>query len=196
MDKIVVLDFGGQYAHLIANRIRRLGVYSEIKDGDVSVDELRDYKGIILSGGPASVRGEGSIKCDRRLFELDVPVLGICYGHQLMAYMLGGEVEEGHVSEYGHTEVIFTEKKGAFEGLDDEETVWMSHFDQVVKVPEGFEVVAKTDDCPIAATANYEKNFYTLQFHPEVTHTPHGRIILENFVNLTGANVNGALIDI
>ncbi len=187
MDKIVVLDFGGQYAHLIANRIRRLGVYSEIKDGDAPVDELRDYKGIILSGGPASVNAPDSVKCDPGLYELGVPVLGICYGHQLTAHTLGGEIDKGNVREYGSATVKFSERKAIFEGIGESEDAWMSHFDQVVKAPEGFEVFASTEDCPIAGMANYEKNIFTVQFHPEVTHTPCGRQILENFVILTGA---------
>lgn len=187
MDKIVVLDFGGQYSHLIANRIRRMGVYSEIVDGETPASELKDYKGIILSGGPASVRNAESVKCDQRIFELNVPILGICYGHQLIAHSLGGEVQQGHVSEYGETNVTFMDKPGVFATIKDEETVWMSHFDQVVMPPEGFEVVAKTDDCPIAAMADNKRQIYTLQFHPEVTHTPCGRIILENFVNITQA---------
>lgn len=187
MDKIAVLDYGGQYAHLIANRIRRLGVYSEILDGAVDVDKLRDYKGIIMSGGPASVTAPDSVKCDPGLFELGVPVLAICYGHQLVAHFLGGVVEKGGVREYGAASVRFSEKKGILEGIEDVEDVWMSHFDQVVKAPEGFKVVASTEDCPVAGMANYEKNIYGIQFHPEVTHTPCGNLILENFVNLTGA---------
>lgn len=187
MDKIAVLDFGGQYAHLIANRIRRLGVYSEILDGDVSVEKLRDYKGIILSGGPASIRDEDSIKCDARIFELGVPVMGICYGHQLTASLLGGEVEPGKVREYGPAIVNFENKKGVFEGIQDNENVWMSHFDQVVSLPEGFEEVGKTSDTPIAAMADFDRKIFCMQFHPEVTHTPCGKIILDNFVNITGA---------
>lgn len=187
MDKIVVLDFGGQYAHLIANRIRRLGVFSEIKEGDVSALELKDYKGIIMSGGPASVSASDSVKCDPAVFELGIPILGICYGHQLVAHFLGGEVNKGQVSEYGQAKVKFLKREGVFEGVGEEESVWMSHFDQVVKAPEGFEIVASTSDCPIAAMMNKEKRIYTLQFHPEVTHTPCGMGILENFVRLTGA---------
>lgn len=187
MDKIVVLDFGGQYAHLIANRIRRLGVFSEIKEGDVSALELRGYKGIIMSGGPASVSASDSVKCDPAVFELGIPILGICYGHQLVGHFLGGEVKKGQVSEYGQAKVQFLKREGVFEGVGEEESVWMSHFDQVVKAPEGFEIVASTSDCPIAAMMNKEKRIYTLQFHPEVTHTPCGMGILENFVKLTGA---------
>ncbi|MFH1533521.1 MAG: glutamine-hydrolyzing GMP synthase [Nitrospirota bacterium] len=201
MDKIVVLDFGGQYAHLIANRIRRLGVYSEIKDGNVSVDELRDYKGIILSGGPASCLKPESVKCDPGIYELGVPVLGICYGHQLTAYTLeGGVVEGGATQEYGSATATFANKKGIFEGVEDSEQVWMSHFDNVMKVPDGFEIIASTDDCQIAAMANFDRNIFSVQFHPEVTHTPCGRLILENFVILTDAkrewNIDSYIQDI
>ncbi len=187
MDKIVVLDFGGQYAHLIANRIRRLGVYSEIKDGDVKASSLSEYKGIILSGGPTSVSSSDSVKCDPAIFELGVPILAICYGHQLTAHVLGGVVEGSEVREYGSATVEFLQKKAIFQSVGDSENVWMSHFDQVVKVPSGFEVVASTSDCPIAAMADYDKNIYSVQFHPEVTHTPCGQMILDNFVVVTEA---------
>ncbi len=187
MDKIAVLDFGGQYAHLIANRIRRMGVYSEILDGATEVKNLLDYKGLILSGGPASVSATDSVKCDPGIFEMGIPILGICYGHQLAAYSLGGKVEKGHVREYGPATINFAEKKAIFEGVEDSELVWMSHFDQVVSLPSGFEVVGSTSDSPIAAMANYEKDIYCIQFHPEVTHTACGNMILDNFVNVTGA---------
>ncbi|MBD3329943.1 glutamine-hydrolyzing GMP synthase [Candidatus Peregrinibacteria bacterium] len=188
MDKIVILDFGGQYAHLIANRIRRIGVYSEILDPETSADELKEYKGIILSGGPASVSADDSPKCDPEIFNLGVPVLGICYGHQMTAHLLGGSVKPGETQEYGQAEVEFLERKGIFEDINEKETAWMSHFDQVEKLPEGFSVVAKTDDCPVAAMADYKRNIYTLQFHPEVTHTPCGMKILKKFVEITGAS--------
>ncbi len=187
MDKIVVLDFGGQYAHLIANRIRRLGVYSEIKDGDVGADELSEYKGIILSGGPSSVHAEDGFRCDPKIFDLGIPILGICYGHQLIAHTLGGKVEKGRVREYGSATVDILKKIGILEGVEDRENVWMSHFDQVVEAPDGFEVIASTDDCPIAATVNFDRQIYSLQFHPEVTHTPCGMGVLRNFVAVTGA---------
>lgn len=187
MDKIVVLDFGGQYAHLIANKIRRLGVYCEIKDGAVLKDELLEYKGIILSGGPASVRGKDSLLCDPGIFNLGVPILGICYGHQLVAHTLGGRVDRGDVREYGRASIHFSERKGIFEDLDESEDVWMSHFDQVVEAPPEFKVVGSTDDCEIAAMVNYEKNIYGIQFHPEVVHTPCGMRVLESFVELTNA---------
>ncbi len=172
---------------MIANRIRRLGVYSEIFDGETPASKLLDYKGIILSGGPSSVREKNATKCDLGIFELGVPILGICYGHQLIAYSLGGEVEKGAVREYGPATVNFSETKSIFEGQSDIEQVWMSHFDQVMKVPDDFFVVGSTEDCPIAAMANYEKNIFGIQFHAEVTHTPNGKLILENFVNLTNA---------
>ena len=187
MDKIAVLDFGGQYAHLIANRVRRLGVYSDIYDGETPASKLHEYKGIILSGGPQSVHAEGGLKCDALIFDLGVPVLGICYGHQLIAHMLGGTVELGKVREYGKSVVKILNKDGLFDGLDDEEVAWMSHFDQVAKAPNGFEILAKTGDCPIAAMADVKKNIYGIQFHPEVTHTACGIKILEKFVELTKA---------
>ena len=187
MDKIAVLDFGGQYAHLIANRIRRLGVYSEILDGAVDAKKLVEFSGIILSGGPASVMAPDSVKCDLGIFEMGIPILAICYGHQLVAYSLGGEVEKGQVREYGSAVVHFEKREGVFEDVDEDENVWMSHFDQVARMPEGFELIASTDDCPIAAMANFKKNIFCLQFHPEVTHTPCGMKVLESFVEITGA---------
>ncbi len=187
MDKIAVLDFGGQYAHLIANRVRRLGVFSEIYEGAVDSELLKDFKGIILSGGPASVHKDDSLKCDPKVFDLGIPIMGICYGHQLIAHSLKGKVEPGKVSEYGHAKVDIQNKVGPFRDMEDVEDVWMSHFDQVSELPEGFVLVGSTKDCAISAMANEEKNFYSMQFHPEVTHTACGMKILENFVNLTGA---------
>lgn len=187
MHKIAVLDFGGQYAHLIANRVRRLGVYSEILDGECSKEDLAGYKGVILSGGPSSVNAEVGPKCDTGIFDVGVPILGICYGHQLTAWALGGKVEKGHVREYGQAQVRFSNLSGIFEGVKESEPVWMSHFDQVVEVPSGFEIVASTEDCPIAAMVNNERKIYCIQFHPEVTHTPCGMTILENFIKETGA---------
>lgn len=190
MDKIVVLDFGGQYAHLIANRVRRLGVYSEIMDGETKAIDLKGYKGIIMSGGPASVTAKDSVKCDPAIFKLGIPVFGICYGHQLMALFLGGEVGKGKVREYGPAIIKFTEKKEIFKDVKTSESVWMSHFDQVIKAPKGFKIIGASKDCPIAAMANYEKNLFGIQFHPEVTHTPCGMTLLENFIKKTGAKRN------
>lgn len=179
---IAVLDFGGQYAHLIANRVRRLGVYSEILDAEVSVDELKGYKGIILSGGPQSVYDEASPKCDPKLFELGVPVLGICYGHQLMQHILGGKVISGKTKEYGMAELNILKNDGLFTGVPEKMRAWMSHFDLVGDVAPGFEIMASTVDCPTAAVANLEKNYYGIQFHTEVTHTENGNDILKNFL--------------
>ena len=193
MDKIAVLDFGGQYAHLIANRVRRIGVYSDIFDGEVSASELRDggYKGLILSGGPQSVHEEGSLTADAGIFELGIPVLGICYGHQVIASLLGGRVDRGKVREYGLAKVsVMAGGSGTgkiLNGLMNEEQAWMSHFDQVVEAPEGFEVIAETSDCPIAGMANDDRRIYSVQFHPEVTHTPNGMKVLENFINICDA---------
>lgn len=187
MDKIAVLDFGGQYAHLIANRIRRLGVFSEILDGETVAENLKGYKGIVLSGGPASVMAKDSVKCDPRIFSLGIAVLGICYGHQLMGYFLGGAVAKGTVREYGPAVVKFSEKKGIFKDVGAVENVWMSHFDQVVKAPAGFKIVGASGDCPIAAMADYRRNLFGIQFHAEVTHTPCGMKILDNFIEATRA---------
>lgn len=206
MDKIAVLDFGGQYAHLIANRIRRLGVYSDIFDGEVSASVLREggYKGVILSGGPQSVHESGSLQADGGIFELGIPVLGICYGHQLLAHMLGGRVDRGVVREYGHANVkVLMKDGGIFKGwgngsgsvgtVPPERDVWMSHFDQVVEMPKGFVLTAETADCPIAGMFDESRKFYGIQFHPEVTHTQDGMKILENFVEICGAKKEWSL---
>lgn len=187
MDKIAVLDFGGQYAHLIANRVRRLGVYSEILDSDTPVDKLKEYKGIIMSGGPNSVYAVGAPTCDPQLFYIGVPILGICYGLQLMVHKRGGKVAQGEIKEYGLASVHFDKALGIFKGLMSNETVWMSHGDEVKELPEGMEVVGSSTDCKFAAIADPKLKIYGVQFHPEVTHTTHGMTILENFVNETGA---------
>jgi GMP synthase (glutamine-hydrolysing) len=187
MDKIAILDFGGQYSHLIGNRIRKIGVYTEILDPRVSIEKLKDYKGIVLSGGPASVHAEGSLQCDPKVFELGIPILAICYGHQLLAHTLGGKVEKGEVREYGSAELNFNDTPSIFEGLEKVEKVWMSHFDQVTEIPEGFKIVASTKDCNVAAMINEDKKLYSIQFHPEVTHTKNGIKVLENFTDITGA---------
>lgn len=182
MDKIIVLDFGGQYSHLIANRIRRLGVYSEIKSNDADILELKDAKGIILSGGPQNISEDDSLKCDKRIFDLGIPTLGICYGHQLMSHLCSGKVARGKTKEYGKAKLNIKNKKGLFEGLNDSETVWMSHGDYVSKLGRGFEITASTSDCKTAAVSNFKKNLFGIQFHPEVTHTENGMKLLENFI--------------
>ncbi len=182
--KIAVLDFGGQYAHLIANRVRRLGVYSEILDNEIHADQLKDYKGIILSGGPMSVNSEYAPKCDPRIFNLGIPILGICYGHQLMQHMLHGVVVPGRMQEYGLAELTVTKSIGILEGIKSPSRVWMSHFDMVKELAEGFEIIGSTPDCLTTALANIDKNFYGIQFHTEVTHTEEGMKILDNFLNI------------
>ena len=181
-NKIAVLDFGGQYAHLIANRIRRLGVYSEILPNDVAPRQLKGFKGIIISGGPQNISEDDSLKCHSGVFKLGTPVLGICYGHQLISHILGGKVSRGKTKEYGKAIVYLKQKKGIFSGLSDQETVWMSHGDYVSKLAPGFEIIATTVDCPTAAVADYQRNIFGLQFHPEVTHTSSGMKILDNFI--------------
>lgn len=187
MEKIAVLDFGGQYAHLIANRVRRLNVYSEILDPETPASKLKGYKGIIFSGGPQSVYDKDSIKADPSILELDVPILGICYGHQLMAYMQGAEVKHEPASrEYGMATVEVRKAEGLFEGLDEQEQVWMSHGDSVTELPPGYEVIGSTKSGEWAALGNFEKNFYGTQFHLEVTHTANGMKMLDNFLNICG----------
>ena len=185
-ERIGVLDFGGQYTHLIANRIRRLRVYSEIVSPEDDSDRLRNFKGLILSGGPSSVYDADQPGFNPNLFDLGIPVLGLCYGHHLMAQTLGGEVRPGRTKEYGAAQLDIREKTGILEGLDDVETVWMSHGDYVAQAPPGFRVTGSTASCAIAAMGDPERNLYGLQFHPEVTHTPEGMRMLENFVTLCG----------
>jgi len=185
-EKIVVLDFGGQYAHLIANRIRRLGVYSEIKDPETPAKDLKNYKGIILSGGPMSVYSEKAPHCDKEIFNLGLPILGICYGHQLMQYMLGGEVISGRTKEYGFADLNLVQPVGIFGGLKNTSRVWMSHGDNVEVVAPGFVEAGKTADCDNSALFDLERRFYGVQFHPEVAHTEEGMKILDNFLNICG----------
>ncbi len=201
-DAIAVLDFGGQYCHLIARRVRELHVYSEVLPGDVSAGELEALgervvlKGLILSGGPASVYEPGAPKLDLSVLGLGLPVLGICYGHQLLAHMLGGEVKRGKAAEYGVAEARVLKAVGVLEGLGPVERVWMSHADQVVRLPEGFEVLAETDNCPIAAFGDREGHIYGLQWHPEVIHTPNGQRMLANFVfRICGCQPNWRMED-
>ena len=187
-DLILVIDFGGQYCHLISRRVRDAGVYSEIKPYDVPLETLKNMpiKGIILSGGPNSVYEPDAPALEKVFFnwarEEAIPVLGLCYGHQLMGQVLGGEVSPHQIKEYGKTKLFVNKKKSILKGLESEETVWMSHGDQVEALPEGFEVLANTENCPIAAYKSQDNLIYGLQFHPEVKHTPKGQKILENFI--------------
>lgn len=187
---IAVLDFGGQYAHLIANRIRRLGVYSEIFPPDVDVKAMENAGGVILSGGPSSVYDEDQPPFNTELFRQDIPILGLCYGHQLLAQQMGGMVARGTIREYGTAELKIVQAAGPLRRLGECEEVWMSHGDQVVELPEGFQILGSTEDCPVAAMGDLQRNLYGLQFHPEVTHTPNGMKILESFVDLCGVGRN------
>ncbi len=197
-DKILVLDFGSQYTQLIARRVRENSVYSEIFPFNVSLQKIRDFnpKGIILSGGPSSVYDKGAPISDMKIFELGIPILGICYGMQLMAHLLGGNVAKAVKREYGRAELIIDDDSDLFKGIPPHPplskggsrggelrtTVWMSHGDRIEKSPEGFSPVAHTENSPIAAIADKKRNFYALQFHPEVVHTEKGREIIKNFV--------------
>lgn len=183
--KILILDFGSQYTQLITRRVRELGVYSELHSYDMTADEIKAFNpnGIILSGGPESVTQTTTPRAADIVFELGVPVLGICYGMQTMAAQLGGKVDTSAQKEFGHTVLNVDNLATLFQGLKVEQSVWMSHGDKVTALPAGFEVIAKTPSAPIAAMANVEKNFYALQFHPEVTHTKQGTHMLSQFVH-------------
>ncbi|HEX7010554.1 MAG TPA: glutamine-hydrolyzing GMP synthase [Phycisphaeraceae bacterium] len=181
---IPILDFGSQYVQLIARRVREAGVYSLLVAPDISIEQLQQLqpKGIILSGGPASVYEAGAPTCDKRLFELGVPVLGICYGMQVGCQLLGAQVQNAQAREYGRAQLSILDKQDLFQGLPDHTTVWMSHGDQVVNLPPDFKPLATTPTCPYAAVRHKHRPFWGVQFHPEVTHTPHGADILANFL--------------
>lgn len=184
LSSLVILDFGSQYTQLIARRVRELGVYCEIHPYFISQSAFTALNpvGVILSGGPASVTNDQDPKVPLWLFELNLPILGICYGMQGMAVALGGRVLKGDVSEFGHADVQLISKSALFEGLGESIAVWMSHGDQVSHLPDDFQVLAKTIDTPIAAMAHIEKPWFGVQFHPEVTHTPEGQAILSRFL--------------
>ena len=183
-EKVLVLDFGGQYNQLIARRVREQNVYCELLPCDVSLDRIKEFnpKGIIFTGGPNSVYDESSPHIDKEIFELGVPVLGICYGAQLTAYTLGGKVEHAETREYGKSDVVYDVSSEIFKDVDKENVCWMSHTDYISVPPAGFKVVATTATCPVAAMENAEKGFYAVQFHPEVMHTRQGERILRNFL--------------
>ena len=188
-EMVVVLDFGGQYNQLIARRVRECNVYCEVHPFNLSLEKLRamNPKGIIFTGGPNSVYAEDSPICDMEVYKLGVPVLGICYGSQLMAHMLGGKVTTAPVSEYGKTEVDVNPGSALLQGVSEKTICWMSHTDYIEKAPEGFVVTAHTPVCPVAAMENVEKDLYAVQFHPEVMHTREGMKMLSNFVlNICG----------
>lgn len=183
-ERVLVLDFGSQYAQLIARRVREQNVYCEIVRHDITPEQIKEHdpKGLILSGGPSSVYEQKAPKCSPGIFELDVPVLGICYGMQLACKSLGGKVDSTATREYGRAKCQVTSHADLFAGIPDETQVWMSHGDQVTGVSDDFVPLAKTETCPIAAVKHRELPVYGLQFHPEVTHTPLGSTLLHNFL--------------
>ncbi|GGB71868.1 glutamine-hydrolyzing GMP synthase [Fictibacillus barbaricus] len=183
-EMIVVLDFGGQYNQLIARRIRDLGVYSELHPHTTTAEEIKKMnpKGIIFSGGPNSVYAEGAPACDEAIFDLGIPVLGICYGMQLMSHHFGGKVERASHREYGKAEITITNTNKLYENLPNQQVVWMSHSDLVVAPPEGFVTDATSLSCPVAAMSDVSRKLYGVQFHPEVRHSEYGIEFLDNFV--------------
>ncbi len=185
-ERVLVLDFGGQYNQLIARRVRDLKVYCDLKPCDMTVEEIRKYNpiGIIFTGGPNSVYDENSPHVPKEIFELGIPVLGICYGCQLVAYTLGGKVEHAAMSEYGKREFSFIERSPLSEGIPEKSVCWMSHTDHVTEVPEGFSVLASTATCPVTVFGSEQKRIYGVQFHPEVVHSEYGNQILHNFLYL------------
>ncbi|MEA3305690.1 MAG: glutamine-hydrolyzing GMP synthase, partial [Candidatus Omnitrophota bacterium] len=180
---MAILDFGSQYTHLIARRVRECGIYSEIVAYNISASRLieRLPKAIILSGGPASVIKKGPV-CDKGVFNIGIPILGICYGAQLMAKNLGGRVAKAKAREYGKAILKIKSKKNIFKGLLEKEMVWMSHGDKITKLPCGFRIIGSTDNAYVAAMEDNARRFYGFQFHPEVVHTPKGRKVLKNFL--------------
>ena len=181
---VIVLDFGGQYNQLIASSVRECNVYCEVHPCTMSLEKIKEMnpKGIIFTGGPNSVYGEDSPRCPKEIFELGIPILGICYGSQLMAYLLDGSVKTAPVSEYGKTEVEVDRSSALFENVSEKTICWMSHTDYIEKAPVDFRITAHTPVCPVAAMENAEKKLYAVQFHPEVMHTQEGKQMLSNFV--------------
>lgn len=184
MEKVIVIDFGGQYNQLVARRVRECNVYCEIYSYKKPIEEIKaeNPMGIILTGGPNSCYEEGAPSCTKELFELGIPVLGLCYGAQVMMLVLGGRVERAAKREYGRTNTNFDTTSPLFAGVPKTSVTWMSHFDYISELAPGFSSVAYTDNCPVAAAQNKEKGLYAIQFHPEVLHTPEGKHILSNFV--------------
>lgn len=183
-EKVLVLDFGGQYNQLIARRVREQSVYCELLPCDISLERIKEFnpKGIIFTGGPNSVYDENSPHIDPAVFTLGIPVLGICYGAQLMAYTLGGKVEHAETREYGKSDVSYDTTSLLFKGVNENNVCWMSHTDYISEPPADFRVIGKTTTCPVAAMENAGKGFYGVQFHPEVMHTKQGTEILRNFL--------------
>ena len=197
-EKILVLDFGGQYNQLICRRVRDLNVYAEVHPYTMSIEKIKEYnpKGIIFTGGPNSCYLEDSPLCDKAIFDLNIPILGICYGSQLMAHLLGGKVEKALTSEYGKTLISSDNQSLLFKEIPTENIVWMSHTDYVSQLPSGFKKVAFSKDCPYAAFENVDKKLYAVQFHPEVMHTKYGNTLLNNFlVNVCQVNKDWQMTD-
>ncbi|MCK9198520.1 MAG: glutamine-hydrolyzing GMP synthase, partial [Bacilli bacterium] len=184
-DKIIVLDFGSQYNQLITRRIRELGVYSELLPYNTSIEDIQkdsNVRGIIFSGGPNSVIGETNFKIDKRIYDLGIPILGICYGMQLLSKDFGGIVKKSNIREYGKSYIKVDNKSLLFKGLDENQQVWMSHGDEVIELGTNFINIAKNESCKNSACENIEHKFYGVQFHPEVTNTINGLTIIRNFV--------------
>lgn len=195
---VLVLDFGGQYNQLIARRVRECNVYCEVKPYSITVEEIKKYNpiGIIFTGGPNSVYEEKSPKVSKEIFQLGIPVLGLCYGSQLMANVLGGEVKTAPTSEFGKTETTYNTESLLFKDVPKNAVCWMSHVDYIAQVPSGFSVIATTNDCPCAAMENPEQKLYGIQFHPEVNHTEYGTKMLHNFLyNVCGAKGDWTMAD-
>ena len=195
MQKILVVDFGSQYTQLIARRLRELNVYSEVCPWD-EIPNLDSVDGFILSGGPESSNIEGNPNISSNIFETKKPILGICYGMQVLAFQEGGEIQNEGNKEFGYAKINLSNQTSLFINTSDSIDVWMSHGDKVISLPEGYETLASSDNSPIAAYQNLEKNYFGLQFHPEVTHTDHGLKIIENFINVCGVNRNWNADDI
>ncbi len=192
-EEILILDFGSQYTQLIARRVRELGVYSEIYPFNIALDEIKKIapKGIILSGGPSSVLSPDAPTISMEIYELGIPILGICYGMQLTSKLFGGIVEKSIYREYGKSVIKIVKDSPLFDGVKNESIVWMSHGDSVLKLPEGFEKIAASNDCEFVAAQNLSKQIYLVQFHPEVVHTEEGKKMLSNFVfKISKANAN------
>lgn len=195
MHKIAILDYGSQLTHLLATEVRRLGVYSEILEPEVTASELKDYQGIILSGGPNSVYEQGAPQVDSAIFELGLPILGICYGHQLIVQEMGGKVESGHTKEYGKAKLHIDNAEGILSSFTQGEDtqVWMSHGDNVTKLPEGFKGLGSTSDCQYCVLGNDDRKIYSIQFHLEVVHTERGIEMLKNFLDVCQVNYDWSI---
>ena len=184
MNNVLILDFGSQYTQLIARRVRELDVFSEILPWDISPEKIKDLNpaGIILSGGPESVTVSNTPRIPEIAFDLDVPILGICYGMQLLSHVFGGKVQKSNKREYGLSALKIHGHQDLFKGINKSFNCWMSHGDKVVTMPEGFEIMASTPSCAIAGMVNAAKNFYGVQFHPESILSEHGHALLKNFL--------------